>query len=310
MAISQGLRWGKSGIVIVLWVLMLSLGRRAAARLPRASAMFVFGDSFSDTGNLVEAFPFRSQVENPPYGSTFFGAPSGRFSDGRLIIDFLASDMDIPFLHPYFKNIEPQDRHGINFAMAGATACDVIDVTGDTACNITAEVPFSLQFQTQHFKKFRQNVIDASAKHTTDSLGLNIPPLDAFRKGLYLIFIGANDILNVFSQLPADIDNIMEVVVKAIYKAIKDLYAQEARDFVVFNIPPAGCFPNLLSTVGNTMPKDALNCSLIPNQAVQNFNAELLKALRCLREELENATIWSVDIYQFMIDAITHPENY
>lgn len=48
-------------------------------------AIYNFGDSNSDTGAVSAAF---GQVP-PPNGDTFFGRPSGRQSDGRLIIDFI-----------------------------------------------------------------------------------------------------------------------------------------------------------------------------------------------------------------------------
>lgn len=48
-------------------------------------AIFNFGDSNSDTGSVSAVFgPFRL-----PYGMTYFHKPSGRLSDGRLIIDFI-----------------------------------------------------------------------------------------------------------------------------------------------------------------------------------------------------------------------------
>lgn len=50
-------------------------------------AVFNFGDSNSDTGNLVAGMADRL---DPPHGQTYFQKPSGRFCDGRLIIDFLS----------------------------------------------------------------------------------------------------------------------------------------------------------------------------------------------------------------------------
>lgn len=51
-------------------------------------AVFNFGDSNSDTGELI-----ASGIEsiNPPYGQSYFHKPSGRYCDGRLIIDFLSN---------------------------------------------------------------------------------------------------------------------------------------------------------------------------------------------------------------------------
>lgn len=50
-------------------------------------AIFNFGDSNSDTGGMAAAF-----VQPPtPYGETYFNRPTGRSSDGRLIIDFIGN---------------------------------------------------------------------------------------------------------------------------------------------------------------------------------------------------------------------------
>ncbi|GLJ50052.1 hypothetical protein SUGI_1064570 [Cryptomeria japonica] len=283
---------------------MLILPCKAAAA---PFALFVFGDSYSDTGNVELAFPFTSDAEKPPYGSTFFGAPSGRFSDGRLIVDFLANDMGFTFIDPYFKSIGSQYRSGIVFAVSGATACDVVDVSsGATACNITAKVPFSLQFQIDHFKKFKQKVNSPIVKQASGCQDLNI----SFGSGLYFIFIGINDMLNGFTQLTAPMDSIAHGILKAISKAIKELYAEEAREFVVFNLPPAGCYPVMLTIAGSSISKDSLNCSISHNQVIREYNAQLHKTLQSLQKDLRDATIRSVDIYQFMIDAITHPEDY
>lgn len=48
-------------------------------------AIFNFGDSNSDTGGLSAAF---GQAP-PPNGFSYFGGPAGRYSDGRLVIDFI-----------------------------------------------------------------------------------------------------------------------------------------------------------------------------------------------------------------------------
>eukprot|EP01018_Ginkgo_biloba_P006065 Gb_16234 [translate_table: standard] len=268
-------------------------------------ALFVFGDSFSDPGNVMEAFPFLADAEHPPYGSTFFGSPSGRFSDGRLIIDFLASALGFPFIQPYFKNILPDYRHGVNFAVSGATALNVSD-----------PVPFFLPFQTDQFIRFKKNLIAATGKlQPQDCLRLQTPSVESFGNGLYVVFIGTNDILNGFLEVEtpwAVKERIVPDVVKAVSKAIKDLYDEEARNLVVFNVPPLGCMPALLSiaSLGPFNSRDDLHCLKEYNGVVQFYNAKLEEALQSLREEIPEATISSVDIYQFMMDVIASPANY
>lgn len=51
-------------------------------------ALYNFGDSNSDTGGISAAM----KMVSPPNGETFFGHPSGRFCDGRLIIDFIGNN--------------------------------------------------------------------------------------------------------------------------------------------------------------------------------------------------------------------------
>ncbi|XP_028548571.1 GDSL esterase/lipase At1g28590-like [Dendrobium catenatum] len=90
------------------------------------TAIFSFGDSIADTGNLLISEHGNIQSARPPYGQTFFNRPTGRYSDGRLIIDFIAEALGFSFMPPFLEG--PGDggfRRGVNFAVAGATALDV-----------------------------------------------------------------------------------------------------------------------------------------------------------------------------------------
>jgi phospholipase/lecithinase/hemolysin len=60
-------------------------------------SIFNFGDSLSDTGNEATLHPPMS--DNSPYGSTYFKHPSGRLSNGRLIIDFIGIFIYFLYIH-------------------------------------------------------------------------------------------------------------------------------------------------------------------------------------------------------------------
>ena len=49
--------------------------------------LFVFGDSYADTGNWPKSTDAVSWKE--PYGMSFPGNPSGRFSDGLILTDYI-----------------------------------------------------------------------------------------------------------------------------------------------------------------------------------------------------------------------------
>jgi hypothetical protein len=65
----------------------LAEGSRATAPAAEPSVIiFNFGDSNSDTGGMAAVNGMNIQL---PEGRTFFRRPSGRLSDGRLVIDFI-----------------------------------------------------------------------------------------------------------------------------------------------------------------------------------------------------------------------------
>lgn len=95
-------------------------------RPPPFKKIFAFGDSFTDTGNTGNADGPSGfgHVSNPPYGMTFFHHPTNRYSDGRLVIDFVAESLSLPYLPPYRTLSKGGSRatYGVNFAVAGSTA--------------------------------------------------------------------------------------------------------------------------------------------------------------------------------------------
>jgi hypothetical protein len=70
------------------------------------ASLFIFGDSFFDAGNnnyinKIAAF----QANFVPYGETFFKYPTGRFSDGRLISDFIGKIDIYCYVSFFFKSL-------------------------------------------------------------------------------------------------------------------------------------------------------------------------------------------------------------
>ncbi|XP_059301411.1 GDSL esterase/lipase At2g27360-like isoform X4 [Lycium ferocissimum] len=55
------------------------------------TSIFGFGDSLTDAGNLIHLYPpdRKPHMYFPPYGKTYFNRPTGRCSDGRLLIDLI-----------------------------------------------------------------------------------------------------------------------------------------------------------------------------------------------------------------------------
>lgn len=119
---------------------------------PPFKKIYAFGDSFTDTGNTASITGPNgfTHVSNLPYGKTYFHHPTNRYSDGRLVIDFIAQSLALPFLPPYLKK-DADTSHGINYAVAGSTA---IRHSFFVKNNLTLDItPQSLQTQLNWFQK-------------------------------------------------------------------------------------------------------------------------------------------------------------
>ncbi|KAK7813818.1 gdsl esterase/lipase lip-4 [Quercus suber] len=74
-------------LVPLLCLLLLSFPHTVHCQCSkRPPVIFNFGDSNSDTGGLAAGLGFPI---NSPNGRIFFHRSTGRFSDGRLLIDLL-----------------------------------------------------------------------------------------------------------------------------------------------------------------------------------------------------------------------------
>ncbi|KAL0787148.1 hypothetical protein Bca101_003394 [Brassica carinata] len=156
-------------------------------------AVFNFGDSNSDTGGFWAAFPAQSG----PWGMTYFKKPVGRASDGRLIIDFLAESLGMPFLSPYLQSIGSDFRHGANFATLASTV-----LLPNTSLFVSGISPFSLAIQLNQMKDFKVRVDEF---HSSQQPGLHIlPPSNIFGKSLYTFYIGQNDFTSNLASIGVD----------------------------------------------------------------------------------------------------------
>ena len=76
------------GFLVVVCVLQSCFQLTSA--LPNCSypAVYAFGDSLTDTGNSIAAFPKKfANAEIDPNGVLFPTHPADRYTDGKLLVD-------------------------------------------------------------------------------------------------------------------------------------------------------------------------------------------------------------------------------
>ena len=179
--------------------------------------LYIFGDSLSDTNNVLNFTSGEFPVA--PY-------EPGRFSNGDIWLDYLTDELDLdvdPFSNPF--NFFA-DNDGINYAIGGATS-------GDDNIGI---VPLGLEQQIDSF--------EISTRFQS--------PEETLEDDLFFLWVGANDYFSFIEDDPATpdvvetnfpengrerIDAVIDVVDINIRGAIKDIINAGGEDIVIFNLP-------------------------------------------------------------------------
>ncbi|KAL5566144.1 hypothetical protein UlMin_029308 [Ulmus minor] len=262
-------------------------------------AVFNFGDSNSDTGELCAGFGFSL---SPPNGQNYFKTPSGRFCDGRLIVDFLMDAMDLPFLNPYLDSIgAPSFQKGCNFAAAGSKILPPTE---------TSVSPFSFGVQVSQFIRFKSRVLELLAQGR--KYVKYLPSEDFFAKGLYMFDIGQNDIAGAFYSKTLDqILASIPLILTEFETGVKKLYDQGARNFWIHNTGPLGCLTQNVLRFGTDPSKlDEQGCVSAHNQAAKLFNLQLHALSRKLQGQYSDASVTYVDIFTIKSNLIASYSKY
>ncbi|RYQ90604.1 hypothetical protein Ahy_B09g096650 isoform D [Arachis hypogaea] len=261
---------------VVLHCICLAVANSSDLSYP---AVFNFGDSNSDTGDLAAGLGFQLIQ---PYGQSYFNASStGRFCWLIIVVDA----MHMPFLNAYMDSIGlPNFQKGCNFAAAGST---ILAATAASLC------PFSFGIQVSQFIRFKARVLELLA--AGQKYKKYVPAEDYFNKGLYMLDIGQNDLAGAFYSKTLD----------------QKLYDQGARNFWIHNTGPLGCLAQNIAKFGVDSSKlDEQGCVSSHNQAAKTFNLQLQALCTKLHGQYPDANVTYVDIFTIKSNLISNYSNY
>ncbi|XP_024533553.1 GDSL esterase/lipase 6 [Selaginella moellendorffii] len=163
-------------VLVIVLVACISISQ-AASTNPPVQGLFVFGDSALDGGQNTYIPGSKIVSAIPPYGKTYFSKPTGRWTDGRTIADFLAQALGLPLLPPF---LEPGANFssGVNFASAGAGLLDETNAHQGV---------ISMKQQLRQFHNVTNEYKKEKGVEFTNQL---------LRNSVALFSMGANDIAN------------------------------------------------------------------------------------------------------------------
>ncbi|KAL5211982.1 hypothetical protein ABZP36_022829 [Zizania latifolia] len=285
--------------VAFLHLSVLSGEPAAAGKVP---ALIVFGDSTVDTGNNnYLSTVVRSDFA--PYGRDLQlgagagggGRPTGRFSNGRLAVDFISEAFGLPPLVPPY--LDP----AVNMSSLAAGACFASAGAGyDNATSDLFSV-LPLWKELDYFKEYAAKLRSFQGADAAE---------ETLSAALYLVSMGTNDFLENYYAVPRG--HAAEYGTPEAYGGyllgvaesfVRALHALGARKVDLNGLPPMGCLP-LERGAGGA-------CTEEYNAVAERFNAGLQDVIARLNGELGGgARIVYGDVYGPVAAVLQDPAAY
>ncbi|KAF4358516.1 hypothetical protein F8388_005172 [Cannabis sativa] len=233
----------------------------------KPTKLFVFGDSYSDTGNNRKS---QASSWKFPYGITFPGKPTGRFSDGRVLTDFLAKFVGVKSPIPYqwrkvvgYKHL----KYGMNFAHGGTGVFNTLVMDP----NMTVQI----------------NAFNNLISHSV------FTPKD-LESAVALVTVAGNDYgAYIFRNGTAEgFPGFITSVVNQLYVNLKQIHELGVKKIAVTALEPLGCLPPA------TAASSFQQCNGTQNALVNLHNLLLQQAVAKLNNETsKDSNIIILDLY-------------
>ncbi|XP_078153554.1 GDSL esterase/lipase At2g27360-like [Carex rostrata] len=263
-----------------------------------------FGDSISDTGNAyISSGNASTSIGTLPYGMTYFQKPTGRWTNGRVIIDFVAEHFNLPFVQPSVGGKTPEYfKKGVNFAVGGAGVLNNSEFTRMSGIN-PAQADNSLWVQLQSFNKLLPLIANGSDVSAMMKKSL-----------IFVGEIGGNDYnRGLASLVPLEkITTWVPHVVSAIGSAVNDLINLGATTLVVPGNFPIGCAPVYLMQYETNKPEDydpKTGCINRLNNFSIHHNTLLQEEIKKQRQLHPKAKIIYADYYGALLNVYQHAKD-
>ncbi|XP_047338847.1 GDSL esterase/lipase At1g29670-like [Impatiens glandulifera] len=252
---------------------LLLLKENQFSRKPQVPCYFIFGDSLVDNGNNNH-LQTSAKANFAPYGIDFPRGPTGRFSNGRTYVDFLAEFLGFKRRIPPFATAREESiLTGVNYGSGGA---GILDMTGQSLGEV-----ISLNKQLRNHRSIVNRIANKLRSKELADRHLN--------RCLYTVGMGNNDYLNNYlssnyptSQLYTP-EQYATLLVQKFSHQLKKLYKLGARKIGVSEVGLLGCLPGVMGINGSA-------CVGFINDYAELFNSRLGPVIDGLNANLTDAT--------------------
>ncbi|KAL8167034.1 hypothetical protein V2J09_008533 [Rumex salicifolius] len=277
------------GLTLLLSCFRPSNGCCAGKRERGFKGMFVFGSSVVDNGNNNHLVGSSAKSNYKPYGVDFPSGPTGRFTNGKTIADFVADHLGIPLVPAFWdpKTKGYGDVHGVNYGSGGS---GILDGTGITSGAM------SLNTQIKEFEKVTVPELEAAMRSTRHEI---LPEY------LVMVAAGNNDYgFNYFlGQTPKVTPQAFTQSLICIYsQQLKSLYSVGARNFLLVTVYALGCNPWIREYTNTTN-----GCHQPSNLITRLFYTQLLQLVKRLNSDLPGSHFLLLDAHSIVTDIISNP---
>ncbi|WOL14296.1 GDSL esterase/lipase [Canna indica] len=295
---------------------------------PQVPCFFIFGDSLVDNGNNNNILSL-ARANYRPYGIDFPEGSSGRFTNGRTMVDVLAQLLGFrSFVPPYAAAQRSDILRGLNFASGAA------GIRAETGNNLGDH--YHLEVQVNHFR-------DTVRMMTRTFRGNTTRAEEYLGKCIYFMGMGSNDYLNNYfmptiypssrqystrtwsALLLEDYSRQLTVTyiilnssttlgfmfLVMIYINCQELYDLGARKVALIGVGQIGCIPYELARYDSRNSKRGGSvCNEDINKAISIFNAGLVRTVNRFNTQFPDAKFIYINTFDSSKDLVANAATY
>lgn len=255
-------------------------------------AVYVFGDSTVDVGNN-QYLPGNTALQLP-YGIDFpHSRPTGRFSNGYNVADFVAKLVGFKRSPPAYLSLTPGTSRQIMRGFRGANYAS----GGSGILNTTGTNTITLAKQVEYFAATKSKMVENSGSSAFVD--------DLLSRSLFLISDGGNDLFAFLSQnrTASEAPSFYADMLSNYTRHIRTLYDLGARRLGIVDVPPLGCVP----AVRVTSPDGETKCVDGANALARGFNDALRSLLANLTASMPGLRYSVGSSYNLVSFFTAHP---